>query len=244
MAGLRVNREGKFVTKQALVLLPGLVCDDAIWINQVRHLDEIADMTIPPLVESDEISAQARHVLENTPENFALAGFSMGGYVALEMLRQAPERITRLALLDTTSRLDTPEKTAGRQQAIQRCEDGRFQDVIRDMLAVLLHPSRQTSPLADFVTGMADRVGSDCFVRRHKTIMSRQSCVESLQSCKVPVRVICGRQDAMTSVEEHKELAALVPDARLSIIEECGHMTPIETPHATSALLRDWLLYN
>ncbi len=232
------------MSKQALLLLPGLVCDDAIWVNQVRHLDEIADMTIPPLVESDDIAEQAQHVLAKAPEEFALAGFSMGGYVALEMLRQAPERITRLALLDTTSRLDTPEKTAGRQQAIRRCEEGQFQDVIRDMLAVLLHPSRQESQLADFVISMADRVGSDCFVRRHKTIMSRQSCVENLRSCQVPVRVICGRQDAMTSVEEHQELAALVPGARLSIIEECGHMTPIETPHATSALLRDWLIYN
>ncbi len=230
--------------KHELVLIPGLVCDEKIWFNQVDHLGDIANCTIPKVAGSDTISGLANEVLTSAPEYFAVAGFSMGGYVALQMLRQAPNRITRLALLDTSSRADAPEKKDARLKTIGACEHGKFSEIIADMLNVLLHPSRQKSDLARFVLKMADRVGPEAFIRRHKAIMSRRDSKDILQGCSVPVRVICGRQDAMSSVEEHADIAEFAPMGRLSIIEECGHMSPIESPYATSALMRDWLIYN
>lgn len=229
--------------RQNLVLIPGLVCDAQVWHHQLHHLDDIALMTVPPVDQAVTMEEMARSVLETAPDHFALAGFSMGGYVALEILRQAPDRITRIALLDTSAREDTQGKSANRLAAIKACEDGSYAEVIDKMMTILLHPDRQVEPLADFVRDMAARVGADAFARRHRAMMTRKDARDLLASADIPLRAICGRQDAMSSVEDHSEMAELAPGGRLSIIEECGHMTILERPHAASALLRDWLAY-
>lgn len=231
------------MTRQDLVLIPGLVCDAEVWRHQVEHLAEHADIIVAPADTGETIDAMAGTILDAAPDSFALAGFSMGGYVAIEMLRQAPERIARLALLDTNARPDTPEKTAGRETAIARCEAGDLAGVIDGMMSVLLHPDRRQGELAEFVRIMADRVGPEVFALRHRMMMTRRDGREILPGAKVPVRAICGRQDGMSSVEEHEEIAALAPNGRFSLIEDCGHMTILERPQAATALLRDWLLY-
>lgn len=229
--------------RQQLVLVTGLVCDKALWGNQLEHLADIAEMHVPPVNAEDSMQAMAAAVLDQAPERFALAGFSMGGYVAAEMLRQAPQRVTRLAMLDTSARIDDAPKAAGRRNAIDACERGDYAQVIEGMLEVLLHPDRQSEPLADFVRAMAARVGSDAFVRRHRAMMTRSDARELLAATTIPVRVICGRQDAMNPLAHHREIGDLCASARVSVIEECGHMSPIERPHAVSALMRDWLIY-
>ena len=230
-------------SKQNLLLIPGLVCDAAVWRHQSTHLAEIATISIPPVTQGESIVEMARIVLAGAPDSFALAGFSMGGYIALEMLRQAPERITRLALLDTSARADTPEKASWRRTAIARCENGEFSAVIDGMLPILLHRDRQDGPLPDFVRAMAARVGAEAFIRRQKVIGSRQDSKRLLEDISVPVRAICGREDGMSTIAEHEEIARL-SGGRFSIIEQCGHMTIIEQPQAATALLRDWLLYD
>jgi pimeloyl-ACP methyl ester carboxylesterase len=190
------------------------------------------------------MAGMARHVLAWAPPRFGLAGFSMGGYVALEMCRQAPERITRLALLDTSARADTPEKAGGRRAAIDAIEQGRYRDVVEGMMPVLLHPDHQRGQLADLVRTMTARIGPEVFARRHRAMLSRADARDLLGGADLPVRVICGRHDAMSSLAEHQEMAALAPRGRWSIIEDCGHMSVIEQPQAVSALLRDWLLYD
>lgn len=229
--------------RQNLLLIPGLVCDAEVWHHQSMHLREIATISIPPVTQGESIVQMARIVLAEAPETFALAGFSMGGYIALEMLRQAPERITRLALLDTSARADTPEKASWRRTAIARCENGEFSAVIDGMLPILLHWDRQNGPLPNFVRSMAARVGAEAFVRRHKVIGSRQDSRKLLEGISVPVRAICGRKDGMSTIAEHEEIASL-SRGRFSIIEQCGHMTIIEQPQTATALLRDWLLYD
>ena len=231
------------MSKQNLVLVPGLVCDKAVWRHSVDYLAGLADITVVPVPGPDTMQEMAAEALLAAPGEFALAGFSMGGYVALEMLRQAPEKITRLALLDTSAKPDTPEKTAGRETTIARCATGDFEDVIQDMFQVLLHPDYQNGPLRPFVTEMTSRVGSESFVARHKAMMTRQDGRNLLAKTNIPVRAICGRQDAMSPVEDHEEIAEISPNGRCSIIEECGHMTILERPQAATALLRDWLLY-
>ena len=228
----------------SLVLVPGLICDDEIWAYTQTHLSDVANCRTVPADEADTMQGLASAVLENAPETFAIAGFSMGGYVALEVLRQAPERVTRLALLDISSRDDTPEKTAGRTAAIADCEEGRFDDLLDRFAPLLLHPERMMEPLAARVRAMGHRVGPQLFARRHRAMMTRTDGRDLLAGCDIPVRAICGRSDALTSVEEHQEIADLAPRGRLSIVEDCGHMPPLERPQAATALLRDWLLYD
>ncbi len=229
---------------QNLILVPGLICDDEVWAHAQAHLSDVAGCRIVAADEADTMQGLARAVLDNAPDTFAIAGFSMGGYVALEVLRQAPERVTRLALLDTSSGDDTPEKAAGRNAAIADCEEGRFDDLLDRFVPLLLHPMRMSEPLAGRVRAMGHRVGPQRFARRHRAMLTRADGRDLLAGCDIPVRAIVGRSDALTSVEEHQEIADLAPRGRLSIVEDCGHMPPLERPQAATALLRDWLLYD
>jgi pimeloyl-ACP methyl ester carboxylesterase len=227
-----------------LVLVPGLICDAAVWQYQTAHLEDVASVTVPSVDAQETMADMARSVLARAPEKFALAGFSMGGYVALEVLRQAPERVTRLCLVDTSARGDTPEKRAWRENALAMCQRGQYADVIAGMIKILLHPEHQREPMLGFVRAMTERIGSGVFERRQRAQMTRSDSRELLAGTPINVRVICGRQDAMSSLPEHTEIAQLAPRGRLSIIEECGHMAPVERPHAVSALMRDWLVYD
>jgi len=229
--------------KPNLLLIPGLVCDAAVWRHQCAHLSEIAEIIVPPVAQGDGIADMARIVLDAAPDEFALAGFSMGGYIALEVLRQAPERISRLCLLDTSMRADTQAKAEWRRQAIAACESGDFAKVIDGMMPILLHPDQQSGPLPSFVREMAGRVGAEVFARRHRAIGSRQDSRDLIRAANFPVRSICGREDGMSTIVEHVEIAELAPRGRFSIIEQCGHMTILEQPQAATTLLRDWLLY-
>lgn len=232
------------MSDQNLILVPGLICDAEVWTYAQSHLSEIVDCRTVPADEADTMQGLARAVLDTAPETFAIAGFSMGGYVALEVLRQAPERVTRLALLDTSSRGDTPAKAAGRHAAIADCEEGRFEDLLDRFIPLLLHPERMSERLADRVRAMGHRVGPKLFADRHRAMLTRTDGRDLLAGCDIPVRAICGRSDALTSVEDHQEIADLAPRGRLSIVEDCGHMPPLERPQAATALLRDWLLYD
>jgi pimeloyl-ACP methyl ester carboxylesterase len=230
--------------KQKLVLVPGLVCDAAVWGYQATHLAEIAEISVPPVVGGKTMAEMAETALAEAPPSFALAGFSMGGYVALEMLRQAPDRITRLALLDTSARGDSAKKAEWRRNVIAACERGEYGAVIEGMMPVLLHADRQNGELPGFVRAMAGRVGGDAYLRRQYAIATRQDSRDLLRAFARPVRAICGRQDGMSTIGEHEEIAALAPRGRFSLIEDCGHMTILEQPQAATALLRDWLLYD
>lgn len=230
--------------KQNLLLIPGLVCDAAVWRHQVTHLADVATVSVPPVTKGDSIAEMACIVLDAAPRTFALAGFSMGGYIALEMLRQHPQRITRLALLDTSARADTPKKAEWRRAAIEACARGEFASVVENMMSILLHPDQQSGLLPSFVRDMVGRIGVEAFMRRHRAIGTRQDSRQLLQAANQPVRSICGRQDGMSTIEEHVEIAELAPRGRFSIIEDCGHMTILERPQAATALLRDWLLYD
>lgn len=229
--------------KQDLLLIPGLVCDADVWNYQAAHLSDIATIQVPAVARGESMSEMARIVLESAPPSFALAGFSMGGYVALEILRQAPGRITRLALLDTSARGDSAKKAEWRRSAIAACERDDFAGVIERMMPMLLHADQQAGQHPIFVRAMAQRVGGTVYLRRMRAIATRQDARDLLRAYAGPVRAICGRQDGMSTLEEHEEIASLASRGRCSIIEDCGHMTILEQPQAATALLRDWLLY-
>lgn len=225
-----------------LALVPGLLLDAALWRAQIADLSDIADCRVPDLTSQDGIPAMARAVLDMMPERFALAGLSMGGYVAFEMIRQAPHRIGLLALLDTAARPDTPDQTRRRRSLVALARKGRFKGVTRRLLPMLVHESRlDDAALTDEIFAMAERCGRDAFLRQQAAIMGRTDSRATLLRIACTALVLCGRQDALTPLDGHEEMAQRIPSARLVVVEDCGHLAPMERPEAVSAALRDWL---
>lgn len=226
-----------------LVLIPGLLCDRALWTHQLAHLDDVADMSVADVAGRDSMAELARSVLAAAPDRFALAGLSMGGYVAHEIMRQAPERVTRLALFDTSAHADTPEQRRRRRGLIELAQMGRFKGVTPRLLPLLIHADRQQDKaLATVVMDMAARIGKGGFFNQQHAIMGRADSRPDLPGYALPTLVLVGRQDALTPLSASEEMAALIPRARLVVIENCGHLSTLERPEETTAALRAWLL--
>jgi len=226
-----------------LVLVPGLLCDAQLWRSQVEHLADVAETWVPDHTRSATMAGVARDVLADAPfKEFALAGLSMGGYISLEIMRQAPRRVKTLALLDTAARADTPEQTKRRHDFIELAQRGKFLGITDTLMPLLVHPSRLADkPLTDAIRLMAKNVGKDGFIRQQQAIMSRTDSRPLLATIKCPALVLCGRQDQLTPLDRHEEMAAGIEGARLEIIEDCGHVSTIEKPGEVNRALRQWL---
>jgi pimeloyl-ACP methyl ester carboxylesterase len=237
-------REGVPGVKPTLLLLPGLLCDQALWAAQIEALSEVCDPWVADLTRDETMESMARRVLEEAPaHSFAMAGLSMGGYVAMEIMRQAPERVVRLALLDTRARLDAPEDSERRLQMMRLAESERgFAPITTRMLPLLVHPSRVAdSVLVDAIRGMAERIGIPAYLRQQRAIMSRVDFRAVLSQVSCPTLVLCGREDVLTPLPLHVEMEGLIAGARLSILEQCGHMSTMERPQEVNEELRLWL---
>lgn len=230
-------------TREPLALLPGLLCDAALWRHQVEALSDIANCRVADFTTQSSIAAMAESVLALMPEErFSLAGLSMGGYVALEAMRRAPQRVSRLALLDSRATPDTPEETQRRRGLIELAEMGRFKGVTPRLLPLLVHEGRLGDPaLTGEVLGMAERIGKEAFVNQQRAIMGRTDSRADLPRIACPTLLLCGRQDALTPLAFHQDMAAAIPGARLVVIEDCGHLSSLERPAEVTAALRDWL---
>lgn len=230
------------MTKTPLLLLPGLLCDENLWSHQLTSLADIADMSVADLTRDDSIEAMAARALSEAPDSFALAGLSMGGYVAQEMMRQAPQRIQRLALLDTSALPDSDDQRKRRVGFIGQTQEGKFKGVTSRLLPLLIHEDRlDDDELTQTIKLMAEHIGKDAFIRQQHTIMSRKDGFGVLSRVSCPVVVICGRQDNLTPPEQHQAMVDAMPGAVLVVIEDCGHLSPLERPYAVSATLRYWL---
>jgi pimeloyl-ACP methyl ester carboxylesterase len=226
-----------------LLLIPGLLCDESQWTHQIRYLAEVSTVQVVETTLDDTLGGIVARALSSAPPRFALAGLSMGGYVAFEFMRQAPERVSRLALLDTSARDDDADTFKRRRSFIELAEQGEFKGVTPRLLPAFIHPDRLgDEPLVTAVTRMTENVGKDAFLRQQRAIMARPDSRPELPAIGVPTLVICGRQDAATPLALSAEIAEMIPDARLCIVEECGHLSSMERPHAVTALMRDWLL--
>lgn len=232
------------MNKPTLILLPGMPLDAALWEHQTRHLGEVAEARVVETSDYDTLSGIARAVIEAAPERFLLAGLSLGGYVAMEVMRQAPERVAKLALIGTNARADTPEQAENRRRAVETAKERGIEPILDAMIPKLLPPDRLAdSQLVDAVRAMGRRVGVDGYLRQQAAIMGRPDSLSSLAAVRCPTLVVCGRNDQGSPPALHAEMAEAIPGARLAVIEECGHLSPIERPHAVTALLRDWVLY-
>ena len=233
------------MSRTPLLLLPGLLCDERLWRDQMAGLAPVAAPVVADLTRDDTLAAMAARALSAMDavgaQRFALAGLSMGGYVALEVMRQAPQRVARLALFDTSARPDTPDQARQRRGLMSLTRSGQFRGVTPRLLPRLLHPAHLDGPLAGEVMAMAERVGRDAFLRQQSAILGRPDSRGKLAGIAVPSLVAVGEGDVLTPPELAQEMAAGILGAALRIIPGCAHLPPMEAPEVVTAMLRDWL---
>ena len=224
------------------LLIPGLLCSAEIFAAQVPALWPHGPVSIASTLVGSSIGTAAASILHDAPPSFALAGLSMGGYLCFEIMRQAPERVVKLALIDTSARPDTPEQIANRRASLKQARASGFLPVALDNLTGLLHPARRADPgLAAINRRMALSVGIDGFARQMEIAISRPDSRPILGAIKVDTLVVVGDSDALTPVERSEEIASAVGGAKLVIVPDCGHLSPLEQPEAVSRALTEWI---
>jgi pimeloyl-ACP methyl ester carboxylesterase len=225
-----------------ILLVPGLNCSPRLYAPQMPALWRFGPVTVADHTRDDTMAAIAKRILGAAPPRFALAGLSMGGYIALEIVRQAADRVEKLALLDTGSRADTPEATAKRHANIALAQSGGFEDVIDPQFPLYVHPARASdAALKAEYLAMCHDVGPEAYVRQQQAIMGRADSRPLLAAIRVPTLVLVGEQDAATPPVLSDEMAAAIPGARLARIAECGHLSTMERPEAVTRELVAWL---
>ncbi len=226
----------------ATVLIPGLLCTPRLYFGQLPALWRFGAVTVADHKRDDTMAGIARRILAAAPPRFALVGLSMGGYVAFEIIRQAPERVAKLALLDTTARPDAPEQTEARKRQIEMAQRGEF-----DGIAALLFPRFVAAArhgdraLQAVVRTMANDTGAEAFIRQQTAIMNRVDSRPALGAVGCPTLVVVGEQDALTPPDRAAEMVAAIPNARQVVVPDCGHLCTLEQPEAVTQALVDFL---
>jgi pimeloyl-ACP methyl ester carboxylesterase len=222
--------------------VPGLLCSARLYAPQIAALWPFGQVAVADHRRDADMAAIAKRILADAPPRFALAGLSMGGYIAFAMYRFAPERVAKLALLDTSARPDLPEQKAGREKFIAMAEAGKLADVVETLTPRFLHRNHQgDEALKRIVRDMAAETGAEAFVRQQRAIMSRADSRPLLDTIRCPTLVLVGDGDELTPPELAKEIAGGISGAKLAIIPDCGHLSTIEQPDAVNAALAEWL---
>lgn len=225
-----------------LVLLPGMMCDARLFWHQIGALGRRRAVQVAPLTDHDSVQALAAEVLAHAPPRFALAGLSMGGIVAMEMLAQAPDRIERLALMDTNPRAELPDVQANRARQIALAAEGRLDEVIRDeMKPNYLAPGRGQTAILDLCMDMALSLGPEVFARQSHALRDRPDQTATLARFTGPALVLMGEQDRLCPLDRHQQMQGLLRNSRLVVIPEAGHLPVLEQPEATTDALQAWL---
>lgn len=227
-----------------LILIPGLMNDAELWRDQLENLADVARPVVADITRGETLAALAQDVLAMAEPCFVLAGFSLGGIVAQEIMRIAPERVSHLALLDTTMLADAPERGAERARLVAQARNpGKFHGFGEKLLETYLAPQNlRNLAMAERVRGMTERLGPEVFIRQ--SLIDRPDSRLSLRRIACPTLVLCGSEDALTPVALHRDMAVEIPNSRLVILPGSGHLTPIEQPEAVSGALRQLLARN
>jgi pimeloyl-ACP methyl ester carboxylesterase len=225
-----------------ILLVPGLVSSPRIFAPVLPALWRFGPVTVANHIRDDNMGAIARRILAEAPPRFALAGHSMGGYIAFEIMRQAPERVAKLALINTQARPDTPEATARRRSMMTRAMAGEYRAVLDELFQGFVHPSRQgDAALRQLVYDMGDDVGAEAFVRQQQAIIGRPDSRPALAWIKCPTLVLTGDEDNTIPNSLSVEMANGIHGAKLVILANCGHLPQPEQPQATADALVEWL---
>ncbi len=228
-----------------LLLLPGSLCTGMLFHAQISAFKDDREVVVADFSNCDSIEAMATKVLMEAPAEFALAGLSMGGIVAFEIFRQAPERIKRIALLDTNPRGELPENVPVRQEQINTVAQGGAES-LRTLVSQQLMPkyafdSEQLLKLEPLVMEMALEVGTDEFINQWRALASRADSWSTLKDIRCPTLILCGIHDALCSEKLHRDMAQEIKHAKLEIIQEAGHLSTLDAPEQVNSALQDWL---
>ncbi|ENO88503.1 alpha/beta fold hydrolase [Thauera linaloolentis] len=223
-----------------ILFVPGFMADSTLWDDMVALLDAPRPLQFANLDTGDSIPGMALAVLDQAPADFVLVGFSMGGYVAREMARLAPDRVQALALIATSAREDSPEQARRKASALRQLSSARFSGLGRASVTASVHPSRSRDEgLIERVRAMSIKLGKDVFARQ--AAIQRDSDIDVLSEIRCPTLIVAADGDLLRSIEEAKELVAGIPDAELAVIPGSGHMIPLEAPRALAETLSGWL---
>lgn len=225
-----------------LVLLPAMMCDARVFSHQIVDLSRKHTIILAPVSQESRIEAIASNLLNRLPARFALLGLSFGGIVAMDILRQAPDRVDRVCLMGCSPLPETPEIAATREPLIVRAQAGKLDDVLAETMKpeyLSTGPSR-TTVMSQMLT-MGRDLGPEVFVRQSRALQRRRDQQSTLRRCKVPALIVCGEEDSLVPVKRHSFLADLMPDARLEVVEGAGHIPPLEQPDKVNDLLQSWL---
>lgn len=228
--------------RPAVFLLPGLLCDEFVWRDQTGAIGEFADVIIPDFRNIHSIGAMAEAALIQAPAKFSIAGHSMGARAALEMVRRAPDRVERLALLDTGIHPRGPTEEGKRGALVDLARREGMAAMAAEWLPPMLHPAHL--PLLGPLTEMVMRSTPDSFAAQQRALLERPNAREVLPMIQCPTLVLCGREDQWSPVAQHEEIAAAVYGAKLVIVDQCGHMSPVEQPDAVTRALLVWMSLN
>jgi len=226
----------------SVYLLPGMMCDERLFAPQIACLSRDYDVVVGDITGFDSIGAIADSVLSTAPEKFALAGLSMGGIVAMQIMAQAPHRVERLALLDTNPCAELVAMKTRRVSQLKKVKAGLLPVVMRDeMKPNYLASGHGKQAILDLCLEMAEDLGADVFHRQSHALRDRADQQETLRNISVPSLILCGREDRACPVERHTLMHRLIPDSTLVIVEGAGHLPTLEKPEATNAALLLWL---
>ena len=232
---------------QSLVLLPGLLCDEEVWRGQIGALSDLAACTCLDWESLDSIVAMAELVLRTAPEQFALAGHSMGGRVALQVYRTAPHRVTRIALLNTAVGPRPPgaageEEERKRRALLNVARTEGMRAMAMQWLPPMMHPDRMAdTALVETIVAMVDRKTPDIFEAQIRALLGRPDAAPVLGQIRCPALLLSGREDGWSPPARHADMAAAIPGSKLAIIPHSGHMSTMEQPAAVAGAMRDWL---
>jgi pimeloyl-ACP methyl ester carboxylesterase len=225
-----------------IVLIPGLLCSPRLYADQIPHLWRLGPVTIADHTRDDSMGAIARRILASAPPRFALIGLSMGGHISFEIMRQAPERVAKLALLDTSARPDTPEQSEARRAQIALAKSGRLPEVLDAMFPRLVHPKhRADERVRQIHYQMSADVGADGFVRQQLANMGRPDSRPGLSAIRCPTLVLVGDSDELTPPDRAAEIANGIAGARLVTVPESGHASTVEQPEYVTRALMEFL---
>jgi len=219
-----------------------MMCDARLFTPQINAFSAERVVQLAPLTQQDTMNALALSVLDNAPPKFALAGVSMGGLVAMEIMRIAPERVARLALIDTNPMSELPEVRAARQPQIEKVRSGELRAVMRDeMKPNYLSDGPNQGAILDLCMAMADTLGSKVFECQSRAIQSRPDQQETLRKVEVPTLIMCGEEDTLCPLQKHQLMHELINGSTLSVIPGAGHLPTLEQPELSNKALILWL---
>ncbi len=227
---------------ETLVMIPPLMCDARVFSHQIQALGSEHAVMFAPVTRGERMEEVASQILTWAPQKFALMGMGLGGMVAMELMRRAAERITRIALIDTSAQADTPETAAARETQIIAARSGRMDDVLQhEMNSTWLAPGTDKAAVINLLREMGQDLGPDIYVRQARALQRRKDQQATLRQIRQPAVVICGRFNGQFPLKRQEFMAEMIPHGTLEVIEQGGYLSSLEAPEVVTDALRRWM---